>query len=426
MLDGTFGERVRTVVPVFGQKKVYGFGVVVRMAKDTAVILTEATIRELLFFDDAGGVLSFMTGRVPAQASATTATASLELRNQAKNLVTEVQTFDADQARLIQQRIEQSSRDIEWLTDPTVTGRGRCLYIGVGSGKQVRVSLHVPLADRLVYHERPYLRPLIAALDAGQATGIVVVTSDKVRTLTWALGEAKEGESFAFSPSENVVGRERKGPSSSAGGADRGQSGTAHREQLEDRMDEHRARFLKATMETIVQQFLSAGVAQIALSASPKLRDPVRNLLEPSGIAVLPVEASWHEAAPHAIAEALWDVVAGARRDREQALVDLVLSRGLGGGPAALGVSAVCEALNDGRVERLMYDTDMMIPGYVDTQSGRLYANDHGSPSLRAERYFVERMVGAALLTKAAVTPLSQETAAPLGPYDRVAALLRW
>lgn len=388
--------------------------------------LTEATIRELLAFTDAEGVLSFTTGRIPSQASATTATAGLELRNQAKTLVQEVKAFDEERARLIQERVEQSSRDLEWLTDPTATGRGRGLYIGVGSGEQVRVSLHVPLADRLVYNERPYVRPLVAALDAGQATGIVVVTNDKVRTLSWALGEATEGETFVFTPSEDVVARERKGPSGAASGADRGPSGTSHREQLEDRMEENRARFLKATMETVVQQFADDGVQQIALSASPKLREPVRHLLEPSGMAVLNVEASWHEASPHAIGDALWDVVSGARRDREQDLVDLVLSRGLGGGTAALGVAAVCEALNDGRVERLMYDTDMMIPGYVDTDTGRLYANDDDTPMLQSERYFIERMVGAALLTKAVITPLSQETAAPLGPYDRVAALLRW
>lgn len=387
--------------------------------------LTEATIRDLLSFTDAEGVLSFTTGRVPSQASATTATAGLELRNQAKTLVQEVKAFDEDRARLIQDRIEQSSRDIEWLTDPTATGRGRGLYIGVGSGEQVRVSLHVPLADRLVYNERPYVRPLVAALDAGQATGIVVVTNDKVRTLIWSLGEAVEGESFAFAPSDEVMARERKGPAAMSG-ADRGASSTSHREQFEDRMDENRARFLKATMETVVQHFASEGVSQVALSASPKLREPARQLLEPSGLAVLEVDASWHEASAHAIADALWDVVAGARRDREQDLVDLVLSRGLGGGTAALGVPAVCEALNDGRVERLMYDTDMMIPGYVDSATGRLYANDDGTPSLQSERYFIERMVGAALLTKAVVTPLSQETAAPLGPYDRVAALLRW
>jgi hypothetical protein len=396
------------------------------LVEEELVTLTEATIRELLAFTDEQGVLSFTTGRVPSQASATTATASLELRNQAKTLVAEVKAFDEPRARMIQERLDGLGRDLDWLTNPTATGRGRGLYVGVATGEQVRVSLHVPLVDRLVYNERPYVRPLVAALDAGRSTGIVIVTNDKVRTLTWALGEAAEQDSVVFTPSDDVSARERKGPSGAASGADRGPSGTSHKEQFEDRMDENRHRFLKATLETVVESFKSQNIDQLVLSCSPKLRDGVRQLLEPSGLVVLQVDAAWNDTAPHTIAEAMWDVVSGARRQREQDLVDQVLSRGLSGGTGALGVAAVCEALNDGRVERLMYDTDMMIPGYIDPESGRLYANDDGTAGLRSERYFIERLVGAALLTKAIVTPLSQEAAAPLGPYDRVAALLRW
>lgn len=388
--------------------------------------LTEATIRELLAFTDPQGVLSFTTGRLPSQASATTATAELELRNQAKMLVQEVKGYDEDRARSIQHRIDQLARDLEWLTDPTATGRGRGLYVGVASGEQMRVSLHVPLPDRLVFNERPYVRPLVTALDAGQPTGVVSVTSDKVRTLVWALGEATEHDLFTFEPSDDVTARDRKGPSGAASGADRGPSGTSHKEQFDDRMDEHRLRFLKATCDTFVDGFKRDGIAQVVLSASPKLRDTMRTLLEPSGLMLLTTDVSWHDTAPHTIADALWEVVSKARRQQEQDLVDLVLSRGLSGGTGALGLAAVCDALNDGRVERLMYDTDMMIPGYVDPSTGRLLANDDGTDGLVSERYFIERMVGAALMTKATVTPLSQEAAAPLGPYDRVAALLRW
>lgn len=388
--------------------------------------LTETTVRDLLSFTDALGVLSFTTGRTPSQASATSATAELELRNQAKTLVQEVKGYDEERARKIQERIELIARDLEWLTDPTATGRGRGLYVGVASGEQMRVSLHVPLKDRLVYNERPYVRPLVTALDAGRSTGVVSVTNDKVRTLVWSLGVATEQDLFTFEPSDDVTARERKGPSGASSGSDRGPSGASHKEQFEDRMDENRLRFLKATFDTVVDGFKTAGIDQVVLSASPKLKDAARQLLEPSGLTLMPVDTSWHDVSTQGIADALWDVVTAARRQREQELVDQVLSRGLSGGTAALGVQAVCEALNDGRVERLMYDTDMMIPGYVDTTNGRLYASDDGTTELASERYFIERMVGAALLTKAHVTPLSQEGAAPLGPYDRVAALLRW
>lgn len=388
--------------------------------------LTEATIRDLLSFTDTQGVLSFTTGRTPSQATATTATAGLELRNQAKTLVQEVRAYDEELARQIHERIDASTRDIDWLTDPTATGRGRGLYIGVESGEQMRVSLHVPLADRLVYNERPYVRPLVAALDAGRPTGILSITSEKIRTLVWALGEATEGEQFVFTPSDEVLARERKGPSGAASGMDRGPSGASHKEQFEDRMDEHRQRFLKATLDSVLETFKHDGIDQLVVSSSPKLRDTVRQLLEPTGFAVLNVEQSWHDMTAHAIADVLWDVISNARRQREQDLVDQVLSRGLSGGTGALGVAAVCEALNDGRVERLMYDTEMLIPGYVDRETGRLYANDDGTAGLHSERYFIERMVGTALLTKAHITPLSTESAAPLGPYDRVAALLRW
>jgi hypothetical protein len=119
-----------------------------------------------------------------------------------------------------------------------------------------------------------------------------------------------------------------------------------------------------------------------------------------------------------------------AQRRREIALVrrakDLALSRSQG----CLGVRDTLEALNQSRVQHLIFDANRVIAGF-STIDGQLFRDRdklavQAGLMLRAEPKLVERMVKRAQELSAEITPVTERAALDLADFEGVAALLRW
>ncbi len=391
--------------------------------------IDQATIRELLDLEDEQGMLSFYVGHIPAQAADPQPTAPIELRNQIKALRGRLQHGDRDLAQAIERRLRKLDGPLEQLLDPKEPGRGRALFVGVASGEQHAVSLQLPFRERVVHDATAYVRPLVAALDEGRPATIVVVSRSGVRVLRWATGDAQVTEEARFEPDEDLFRDDSSGPSTS--NPQRAMYARSDREGYEERVREHRHRFLKQVLDDVVQRAEAEGTDRMVLSTSPKLRDEVRDLVHPhEGLRVLVTEQSWESAAPHEIAAQAWPLLRSVHTERERGLVHVARERALAGGPGALGLRHVCEALNAGRVAHLLFDDDLVLEGYRSSQ-GTLHPRIEGQAAqaeLEFERdpLFVEHLVEQALATKASVTPLAREAAEPLAEHEGVGALLRW
>lgn len=391
--------------------------------------IDQATIRELLELGDEQGMLSFYVGHVPAQAADPKPTAPIELRNQIKALRGRLEHGDRDLAQAIERRLRALDGSLEQLLDPKAPGRGRALFVGVASGEQHTVALQLPFQERVVHDDTAYVRPLVSALDEGRPATIVVVSRSGVRVLRWATGDAQVLEEARFEPDEELFRDDGTGPSTS--NPQRAVYARSDRDGFEERVDEHRHRFLKQVLDDVVQRAEADGVDRLVLSSSPKLRDEVRELVHPhEGLRVLVTDQSWDAAAPHEVAQQAWPLLRSVHRERERALVDAALERAMAGGPGALGLRHVCEALNAGRVEHLLYDDDLVLEGFRSSE-GTLHPRIEGPAAqagLEFERdpLFVEHLVEQALATKATVTPLGEEAAAPLAAHEGIGALLRW
>ena len=102
--------------------------------------------------------------------------------------------------------------------------------------------------------------------------------------------------------------------------------------------------------------------------------------------------------------------------------------RALGRGAAALGLSEVIAALNQGRVAHLAYDPGVRYVGSID-QRGALHAEGELPPaagSLRHEPRLTERIVERSLATGARISPVEGASATALAEAGGMAALLRW
>jgi hypothetical protein len=392
--------------------------------------IDDATIRELLALEDEHGVLSFYAGHVPAQAADRQPTAPIELRNQVKALRSRLEGADRDLTRAIEARLGQLDGPLDALLDPKQPGRGRALFVGVATGEQRTVSLQLPFRERVVHDATAYVRPLVTALDEGRPALLVVVSRTGVRVLHWATGEADEVEEARFVKDDDLFRDDATGPSTS--NPQRAMYARSDREGYEERLDEHRHRFLKQVLEDVVHRAAADHIDRMVLSAPPKLRDEVRDLVPAhEGVRVLVADQAWESAPAHEIAAHAFQLLRSVHLDREQRFTTAAVERALSGGPGALGLRNVCAALNAGRVERLLFDDSLVLEGYVSSE-GTLHprieglaANADGITFTR-DRLFVERMIEQALATAAGITPLAPGPASLLADHEGVAALLRW
>jgi hypothetical protein len=91
----------------------------------------------------------------------------------------------------------------------------------------------------------------------------------------------------------------------------------------------------------------------------------------------------------------------------------------------AFGLSEVAAALNEARVDQLVYDSERRYVGAVDA-GGLLYAAGEGPRNALEESRLTERLVERALTTGAAVTPVPGAARTLLADAGGIAARLRW
>jgi peptide subunit release factor 1 (eRF1) len=267
----------------------------------------------------------------------------------------------------------------------------------------------------------------VAAHDEGRAAGILVVSRSGARLLRWAVGEVDELETYDFEPSGDIS-RQKSGPTPAM--PQHPGHGTSHKERFEERIDEHRNRFLRQVADEVRQRVKEFGWDRLVLSAPPKMRDEAGELLEENGHRLLVADQAWEESAPHEIADGVWPLLRSVHLDRERQLSEDAVERALGGQAGAVGLRNVCRALNEGRVSRLLYRADLEIEGYVseeDTIHPRIEGPTAAADvEFHREPLFVERMIEKAVATDAQVTPVDPEVSSALDDHEGVGALLRW
>jgi peptide subunit release factor 1 (eRF1) len=393
--------------------------------------LDDARIRDLLRFDDESGVLSFYVGITPDRAADPQPTAPLELRSRLKTLKADLEARDPDLAKKVVARIEELQPDLDRLLDPHAHGRGRALFAGVDSGRVETISLQIPFADRVVHHEGVYIRPLVAAHDEGRAAGILNVTRETARVLTWAVGEVEELATSIFEVEDDVIARTKSATVRPAG---QGSAGRQDRDDFEARIDDNLHRWARDVVAETTSLVERHGWDRVVIAGNPKLREEIAAMFrdaDTTGTHVLVADETFETTPPHQVAERVWPLLRSVHRQREADLVDRAIERGLGGNHGAVGLRKVCEALNAGRVRHLVYVSELQVEGFRSSE-GTLHPRVEGAVAasdeltLTKEPLFVERLVEKAIATGAEVTPIEDEAAGPLQAHEGVGALLRW
>jgi Bacterial archaeo-eukaryotic release factor family 10 len=277
-------------------------------------------------------------------------------------------------------------------------------------------SLQLPLdASAVVLNSRPLVLPLLTLMDDGAPRGVAAVSSEWVRLFVWAFGSLEEVDDWELEYF-GLDWRERKaqrpGDPARVHGAK-----AAGRDQFDQRLEANREHFLRETGRLAAAEVKERGIDELLAFGDPPA---VRELSEGAG-AVLRTRAAGEQ---NLIGVPLGEIQAQVtstievlNRERELTLVSRVVDEAHGGTRGALGPQETSQALAEGRVEHLLIDPERE---YSGDPIGSLNSDDD------AELPVPDRLVAAALATRARVTPVEGEAAERLASSDGIGALLRY
>lgn len=360
--------------------------------------LTQSTVAELVRWRPAHGVLSLYADADPADRGGRW---RIELRNGLDRAIEAGARGDRETQLAVEETVKRIEQVL--LTEPTEAGgRGLIGFVEAnrGPGEERWYAAQVaPRRTEARYGRAPHVSPLIEMLDDGAPVGIVAVSAERVRLFHWHLGRLEQLHDWELDVF-SLDWRERKapGPSDPAAGQ---MVSAAGRDQYNQRLESNRERFAHQTGALAQVSVAEYGWSRILVFGgeryTPHFAQGFAGRCE-----LRQVESSDLVSQPtQLIEERVERLLPVLNRDRERVLIERVKEAAFAEARGSFGAQETLQALEEGRVEHLIYDAE----------------RDHPD---------VERMIELALSTGAAITPVEGESAAALEEQGGVAALLRY
>jgi hypothetical protein len=365
---------------------------------DRVLTPTAPTVAELLRWRPVHGILSVYVNFDPGDRGGRW---QIELRD---GLAAAVEAA-AERDRETRLAVEASARRVgEALVAEPGEAHGRSLagFVEVrrDPGEERWYAVQVPLRRAEVcYRAGPQVGPLVAVLDDGAPLGVAAASAERIRLFDWRLGRIEELHDWELEVG-SLDWRERKSPRSRDPAAAQVVK-SAGRDQYNQRLESNRERFAHQAGSLARGSARERGWRQLLVFGDERY---VRHLADgfAGACELRRVDSSDLVPQPtNLIADRLLELLPALNRDRERALIERVKEAAFAEARSALGPQETLQALEQGRVEHLVYDAD------------------HDGTEL-------ERMIALAASTGAAITPVEGESAAQLAAQGGVAALLRY
>lgn len=374
---------------------------------------TEETPAKLLNWRPEHGVLSLRARIDPADRSAAWQT---ELRNELAGLADRAGEVEDHEARAaLVETIERLRVELEGESDPDEP-RGLLGFVEVarkpGEERWYGVQIQPPRTEAL-HGPTPVVHGLLEVLDDGAPLGVAAVSSERIRLFDWRLGKVEqlhdwELEYFGEQWRERKARKSRDPASGEAVAA-------AGRDQHDQRIEANRERFAEQAGRLAREELGKHGWRETLLFGDERY---VHQFSEGLGEACRQIDhADLINEPTSELEKRLEALLPELNRERERSLIERIKEVAYAEGRSSLGIQETFQALQEGRVEKLVYDAGR---DYSDAWPG--WEDEAGSDGLP----LIERMVELALATSAAITPVEGESAEQLAEQGGVAALLRY
>jgi hypothetical protein len=386
----------------------------------TAADLGDDVLLDLIRNVDPLGVLSIYVDGV---STATGRGAAIDIKNRLVELERSVADDGSPQlAEALSATLRRIAPLVERSVEPRASGRGRALFAPLSAGELTAVSNRLRVPNRVVLDSKPFIHPLLELIDEGRPAGVVLTSSRSADLLEWRMGDLRRVMDMRAGPA--LEHGEAPGPVVAHAG--RAQQTTPMREQQSRREHQRQHRFLEDVAVAAVQLAGERSWERILVAGDQRLTGPLVDAL-PHWLRQNVVRDSRHltEIDGPVLASAVAERLARERAERHLALAHRVRDAALGAGRGALGLADVLAALNDARVDHLIYDPEVRYVGALGADD-LLLASPEAVGVMVEESRLTERIVERCLRTAARITPLDAIAAATLAGAGGIAALLRW
>ncbi|HKA66944.1 MAG TPA: VLRF1 family aeRF1-type release factor [Solirubrobacterales bacterium] len=301
--------------------------------------------------------------------------------------------------------------------------RGKAGFVEVaadrGASERWWPTQIAPRSPAVAYLTRePVLAPLVDLAGRCVPRGVAILSAERVRLLERGPGRLRELRDWELTLISDDW-RERKAPMVSNPAAGRAVSAAGH-DQYDERLEANRHRFLGECGRLVAEAAAERGWSQVLAFGAPPDLGRFRDAIPSSGSLSVDAgaEADLISEPRETLREQVEEAVARVDGERDRALVERALEESRAGGRGAAGRQETSAALVEGRVDHLLLDAALALFG-----DGVRPALDAASDAGTAGS---EPLVRSALAGGARVTAVAGDVAAPLQPFDGVAALLRY
>jgi peptide chain release factor subunit 1 len=234
------------------------------------------------------------------------------------------------------------------------TGKSVVVFSCAGDNYFKTYSLAVPLRSRVRVGQRPYVKPLADLFDSYGGYGVVLVDKVGARLFYFHLGELREQEGVM---GEEVRHAKRGGASQSPGR----RGGVAGRTNYVEEVTE---RNLKDAAEFAAKFFGENRVRRILIGGTDDSVVPLRSFLPKAWqslvVGTFPMSMT---ASQVDVYERAMQAGSEAERQREERLVDAVITGAAKGRGGAVGLGDTLAAVHEGRVQTLVIQDGYRAPG---------------------------------------------------------------
>jgi peptide subunit release factor 1 (eRF1) len=338
----------------------------------------------------------------PARASAITS-----VMTKAAHKVDAAEGLSHDERAALREDVE---RVRELLRQPGIAAdgvRGLAVFACKPAGLLEVVRLSQPVEQRVALDRSPYVEPLVSVGEDGR-WGVLLITRRAARLFFGTADGLEETDRI-----EDDVHRQHD---------QGGWSQANYQRSVEKEKDDHVA----GVLGVLFERFQHAPFDHLLVGAPRELVNEVEQRLHPylrercAGRLSVPIEHSSTDDVMRAAANAIEEFE--GRREREA--LDR-LTQGVGaGGRGVAGLQSTLDALNESRVEILLLAPGLSAPGFRDSTTGLLAAENSADGKAQALDDVIEPAIEKAIEQSAEVMVVRRHD--DLGPLGGIGAVLRF
>jgi peptide subunit release factor 1 (eRF1) len=323
------------------------------------------------------------------------------------------ETLDHEERVALREDLERVRRYLLSREPPFKGARALAIFCSLRDQLFEVIQISRPVQARVVIERKPYIEPLIVAVQERRWC-VVLVSRRDARILTGAPDRLNERERIE----DDVHGKHDQGGLSQA--------------NYQRSVEQEAASHLRHVADQVYRRWQRerfdclalGGPHEVVARFAELLHDDLRRRLISRR-----VDVDVATAADDQIRTAVLGLVDDAERERERSALDRLTAALASGGRGAGGPQATLEALNERRVETLLLENGIDRHGGRCPRCGLLTVQTHGTcpvdgTELEELEHLREAVVEAALIQDADVIVVQRYP--DLGPHQGIAALLRF